>query len=254
MDKTLKNLKQMIDFRKASIMVNKNTLLHTKIASYIGRTLRDHFGKGPESVYVSLGHSIITIYLKNFMTPMERILLDQQQETTVLEMRSILMENLIPEIRAHIKVSTSMDIKEFYYDWNLENRTGMLVGIFKEHEVQSNEAYSKKELLHQKIMEFTHKVHRRPQEIESFLINSRTLIIIKKGVLIELERELIKMGFKKVLLNAKKKITKNVHDRSVTFFENLLEREISEIFIDWNFEEDKDIAVLILKPKLIDTQ
>ncbi|MEY2193371.1 hypothetical protein AB7942_11585 [Neobacillus sp. BF23-41] len=33
--------------------------VQTELAGYIGRTLRENFGKGPESVYVSYNHTIL---------------------------------------------------------------------------------------------------------------------------------------------------------------------------------------------------
>ena len=56
------------------LIVNKSQ--QTELASYIGKLLRDNFGKGPESVFVTIDQSVITIYLRNFISPTEKILIE----------------------------------------------------------------------------------------------------------------------------------------------------------------------------------
>lgn len=59
--------------------MEKNSV-QAEIASYIGKLLRDNFGKGPSSVYVSLKKPFITIHLRDFLAPMERVLLSQGEK------------------------------------------------------------------------------------------------------------------------------------------------------------------------------
>ncbi|SFE48857.1 two-component system, chemotaxis family, CheB/CheR fusion protein [Paenibacillus catalpae] len=48
-----------------------------EIASHIGRLLREAFGKGPQSIFVNISRPFIVIYLRNFLSPTEKILLQQ---------------------------------------------------------------------------------------------------------------------------------------------------------------------------------
>ncbi|WP_454131674.1 Na-translocating system protein MpsC family protein [Kitasatospora aureofaciens] len=90
------------------------TNVQRDLSSYIGRVLRDHFGKGPESVFVTLGHTFITCYLRNFLSPMERVLLEQDQiVTNSWQTRDLLMKNLLPEITAYLKIATGVEIGKF---------------------------------------------------------------------------------------------------------------------------------------------
>ncbi|WP_374701250.1 Na-translocating system protein MpsC family protein [Thalassobacillus sp. C254] len=41
--------------------------MENKIAGYVGRMIRNHFGKGPKSVYVTISYPYITIYLEDFL-------------------------------------------------------------------------------------------------------------------------------------------------------------------------------------------
>ncbi|WP_231514976.1 Na-translocating system protein MpsC family protein [Oceanobacillus salinisoli] len=86
-----------------------------ELASYIGKLLRDNFGRGPETVFVSIRKPFITVYLRNFLSPMEKVLISEKQDALVQTSRDILMKGLIPEIKAYMKVITGFSIKEFYY-------------------------------------------------------------------------------------------------------------------------------------------
>src|SRR5690606_34465422 len=50
------------------IMPNEKTI-HTEVGSYISTLLRDHFGKGPTSVFVTVKPPFITIHLRGFLAP-----------------------------------------------------------------------------------------------------------------------------------------------------------------------------------------
>ncbi|MED3736933.1 Na-translocating system protein MpsC family protein [Virgibacillus pantothenticus] len=58
-------------------MKTKVKSTEASIASATGKLLRSYFGKGPGALYVSLAHSYLTIYLKDFITPMESVLLEK---------------------------------------------------------------------------------------------------------------------------------------------------------------------------------
>ncbi len=46
-----------------------------RVSNYISKFLRDNFGKGPESVYTTINDMYITIYIRNFISPPEKVLL-----------------------------------------------------------------------------------------------------------------------------------------------------------------------------------
>lgn len=73
--------------------------IQNDIASHIGRLLREAFGKGPQSIYVNISRPFIVIYLRNFLSPTEKILLQQDQVESVRHTRDLVMKALIPEIK-----------------------------------------------------------------------------------------------------------------------------------------------------------
>ncbi|WP_026575442.1 Na-translocating system protein MpsC family protein [Bacillus sp. UNC438CL73TsuS30] len=228
----------------------ENKQIQMELASYIGRTLRENFGKGPESVFVSYNQSILTVYLRNFLTPSENVLLTQDQEAIVQKTRDMLMQTLIPEFKAYIKILTGMEIKEFYYDWGLHNKSGVFIGInTSSTEPGENiiDLFVGKEQLHEEIIRISIQAQREPEEVESFLLNQRTLVIIRKGILVSIERELIRLGSSETLRLAKRNLEKRLLHNS-NHFETILKTKVNDIFVDWDFNLDKSAIVLILSP------
>lgn len=229
-----------------------NQPFHQLIASYTGKLLRDHFGKGPESVVVSIGHTYITIYLRNFLTPSERILLEQQQEEIILLTRARLMQAVIPEIQSYLEVMNGSKPQEVYYDWDLEHRSGMITVISPEPVKQGSGAcipidYSGKTSIEAEVIRICQRIQKAPQEVMSYELNPRTLLIVRSGVLLQLERELIRLGQGDFLKGVKKNLEKE-HILGSKVLEGLLHHTIADCFIDWNYTLDKSILLLMLDP------
>ncbi|MDN3016425.1 Na-translocating system protein MpsC family protein [Paenibacillus sp. BSR1-1] len=228
----------------------ENKQVQMELASYIGRTLRENFGKGPESVFVSYNQSIMSVYLRNFITPSEVVLLGQNQESIVHKTRDMLMQNLIPEFKAYIKILTGMEIKEFYYDWSLQNKSGVFVGISSSssetNEMKSDD-FEGRENLHKEIKRISIQAQKDPEEVLSFRLNQRTLVVIRKGILVSIERELIRLGGSETLKLAKRNLEKRLLHNSNNF-EAILNTKVIDIFVDWDFSLDKSAIVLVLTP------
>jgi uncharacterized protein YbcI len=229
--------------------LEKNELL-TELNSFVGRLLRDHFGKGPESVYVSMNTHTITFHLRGFLSPMEKILMIQNQEMTIQETRDLLMQSLIPEIIAYIKVVAGFTIGEFYYDWSLQNRSGIFVGFSNdrnENQNQSENPFEHKEKIHHQIAAISRQAQKVPTEIHSYFMNPRTLIVIRNGILVSIEKELIRLGKAETLRLAKRNLEKRLLHNN-TSFEELLDASIVDSFVDWDFSHDKSVIAFIIKP------
>lgn len=234
-----------------NLMNQKINQYQQLIASYAGKLFRDHFGKGPESAVVSIGSNCITIYFRNFLTPSERVLLEQDHEMIVHQMRETLLQTMIPEFASYIEIVTGVKPHEFYYDWNLHNKSGMLVAFCPDpipggQEV--NVEYEGKAGLEQEIVNISHQAQKVPEELVSYEINPRTLLIIRNGVLVRIEKELIRLGHNELLKSVKRNLEKSyLHNNSS--FERILNKRVVDCFVDWHFDSDKSIMVLVLNPK-----
>ncbi|MFE8701485.1 Na-translocating system protein MpsC family protein [Cytobacillus sp. FJAT-54145] len=223
--------------------------VQTDLASYIGRSLRENFGKGPESVFVSINQGYITVYLRNFTSPTENILLSKDQDGMVQKTRDMLMQTLIPEFKAYIRVLTELDVREFYYDWNLHNRSGMFVCIASPPEQIIDNQFHGKSEFNNEIISVSIQAQKAPEEITSYLLNNRTLVAIRNGILVSIEKELIRLGSSETLKLAKRNLEKRLlHNND--HFEKILNTKIKDIFVDWDFTLDKSVITFILSPKL----
>ncbi|MCF6139219.1 Na-translocating system protein MpsC family protein [Pseudalkalibacillus berkeleyi] len=216
------------------------------ISSYVGKLLRDHFGKGPGSVYVSISDPFVTIYVKGFLSATERVLYSENHEKTLKKTRDFVMDKIGDEISAYIEEVTEISIEELYYDWSLENQSGMFLGVGSLSAEDSQDTFPGKDTVHDEVILMSEQVEKRPERIRSWKINSRTLIVLREGILVEIEKQLIKDGHREILRKSKDKIEK--HMLNVKNISSQIESEVEDYFIDWNFNKDQSYTVLILKP------
>jgi uncharacterized protein YbcI len=223
--------------------------IQSEIASHIGRLLRESFGKGPQSIYVNISRPFIVIYLRNFLSPTEKILLQQDQLDSVRHTRDLVMKSLIPEIKAYLLLA-EMNIREFYYDWGFDNYSGILVGMESDRHsllYSPQEWYAGKDELHGEMEKISQQIQKKPEEIRSYLINERTLLVVRTGILISLGKELIRLGFEESLKLAERNLERR-HLINNNQLQKIFQSRISDIFIDWDFHLDKSVTVFILNP------
>ncbi|KHE72525.1 DUF2294 domain-containing protein [Halobacillus sp. BBL2006] len=222
--------------------------IQSELSSYIGKLLRDNFGKGPSSVFVSIEEPYITIYLKGFLAPMEKVLVNQNNTSNVEETRDLLMQELIPDIKATLRAVAGIEIESLYYDWSLSNRSGMIVGIMNVSPMldENNENYEQKQTVHDEIEKISRHAEKAPEMIRSFLLNNRTLIIERQGIFVAIEKEMIRLGFQEHLKIAKRHLEKRL--LHLSSFESILQTRIEDVFLDWDFNLDRSYIIFIFKP------
>lgn len=222
----------------------------TTISSYTGKLLRDHFGKGPESVFVSVGSTYFNIYIRNFLSPIERVLLEQGQEMVVRELRMKMMDKLLPELREFLEENTGQRVRELYYDWGFVKCSGVIFGICErpfEFSDEVDEQYAGRNELDALINQISKETEKQPDLTYSCLLNERTLIVIRKGILVRIEEELIRIGHGEILRRVKSNLEKRDLQNSRQF-ESILRRRVVDSFVDWDFERNKSVIILILQP------
>ncbi|USB33020.1 Na-translocating system protein MpsC family protein [Paenibacillus sp. YPG26] len=221
-----------------------------QIASFTGKAFREHFGKGPESVVVSFSHKFTTIYLRSFLINSERVLLEQNQESIIRQIRDQIMQRVIPEITGYLKLVLGMEPEKLYYDWEFDSKSGMLIASFPEpiglNEPQPK-TYPGKLELEREIVTISGRVQKEPLEISSYEINPRTLLVLRQGVLGEMEKELIRLEHGEILRDVKRRLEKGYITRS-SQISSSLGRTIAECFMDWDEKLDQSITVVVTNP------
>ncbi|MEK4563893.1 Na-translocating system protein MpsC family protein [Alkalihalobacillus sp. FSL R5-0424] len=227
--------------------MNKRTI-QAEMSSYVGKLLRDNFGKGPSSVYVSIKEPFITMHLREFLSPMERVLMAQNKDVKVEEIRDLLMNELLPEIKATLYATHNLKVSELYYDWSLHNRSGIIIGVMENTDQTAYmlEDYPNKAAIHREIEQVSKQAERLPDTVNSCYLNDRTLIVKREGILVRIEKELIRGGFIEPLKLTKRHLEKSLLETGD--FNDMLNAEIMDIFVDWDFIEDISYIVFILKP------
>ncbi|MDN4526831.1 Na-translocating system protein MpsC family protein [Fictibacillus fluitans] len=223
--------------------------LQIKLGSMIGKMLRDRFGKGPESIFVTITPSFFAVVIKNFLSPMEQNLLIKGKESFVHQARDIIMDELLPEIREQFYLMTGVELAgEIYCDWNLHKKTGLLLA-----EIPGTEPLWSSDQVVQSINYVVDQVsetaQKRPLNISSVFLSNRLLLVKREGVLTRIESALIEDGFVKELLMTKKKLEKNLMEAKITRLEEILAKRISDIFVEWNFLQDKSYILIALSSK-----
>lgn len=224
------------------------SMLEKEISGYIGKVLRENFGRGPGNVFCTISKPFASIYITNFLSPMENTLLTNHQSVYVQKTRDLMMDTIEEEIKSYIELNTKDKIKEFYYDWNLDQKSGIFLFIFEEEQPYQIEEYDNKQLVEQETIELSMEIQKAPEVTHSKLLNERTLIIARHGILISLEKEFIQLGFQETLKIVKRKLEKKVINQHQGSYERYLNAKITDYFVDWNFDKDKSYTLFILKP------
>lgn len=224
--------------------------VYAQISSYIGRLIREKFGKGPASVFVTIKYPFITIYLKDFLAPMERVLLNKGEIKRVEETRDVLMEELLPEIISQLHKLADIDVKDLHYDWNLDNHSGMIFGWIpgkKMEEGLPGVSEDVEQAFYNEINEASKRGQKMPEKTEVFWLNDRTIVTKRTGILVKVEKELIKNNFTEELKLTKRPMEKRLVDQRK--LETILDRHIEDTFVDWHFSEDIGYFVFVTSPR-----
>lgn len=98
------------------IGLNRTKQLQKLISSYTGKLIRTHFGKGPESIYVSIGEKYVVIYLRNFISPVEQVLFENGHMDLVYTMREKVMVLIRSELKSYLEKVIGVRPDDFYED------------------------------------------------------------------------------------------------------------------------------------------
>ncbi|MBU9674332.1 DUF2294 domain-containing protein [Planococcus sp. CP5-4] len=221
--------------------------IQSEVSGYISNLLRQHFGKGPASVYVTIKRPYITIHFRGFVSPMEKILLDQEEGKRVLETRDFMFNALKSEILSELLSITQLEFTELYADWNLPLKSGIFIGVMAEEGIVDPLEWpedSERDIFHKQVERISEEAGRIPNKIETLWMSNRTLLLKRSGILVGIEKALIEGGFSEILKLTKRPLEqKLLEDAPLT---HTLHRSIDEIFMDWNFSQDIGYIAFIL--------
>jgi hypothetical protein len=109
--------------------------------------------------------------------------------------------------------------------------------------------YDDKSKIELGIIELSQEAEKNPKEVISLEIFPRILLIIRKGVLISIEKEFIRLGRSELLRVIKRNLERKYLSQWNRFDQGLVKR-IHEIFVDYNFELDKSVIMIVLRSNM----
>jgi uncharacterized protein YbcI len=115
-------------------------------------------------------------------------------------------------------------------------------------DLTEGDPYPGKQAIHDRIIKMSEIAQKGPEKISSYKLSDRTLVIVREGILVAIEKQLISLGFDDTLRISKRPLEKGIL-RQNDDYDEILNADILDIFVDWDFEKDNSIITLILKPK-----
>lgn len=218
------------------------------LSSYASKLLRKKYGRGPESSHGVVHDRFIIFYFRGFISPVEEALLKQSQHAHVDKARHIIIQVVMEELKGAIQTMFDIEISSFYHDWNFPNNTGVIIAECQDsispiHNLQVNPEKIKG--LEAEVTRISERVQKVPDEINTYIVSSRIILVERLGILIEIEEALIEKGFAEELRFTKDELEKSYFHRN-TKIEEILSLEIEDIFIDWDFKRNKSIMCFVL--------
>lgn len=174
----------------------------------------------------------------------------QRNQKAVEELRETMMEQILPEVKHYLARIVDVEDWEFYFDWNIENRSGMITALnsqkLKNKKDEKRPEYV--ENIKRKVNDVSAKTEKIPDDIAVYQINEQTLIAARTGILILIEKELVNLGHGASLKTAKRHLEKQLLNE--IRFGSLFGVKVHDIFVDWDFYNDTSVVVFVTDPVL----
>ncbi|ADU32422.1 Na-translocating system protein MpsC family protein [Evansella cellulosilytica] len=219
----------------------------TKISSYTSKILRQKFGRGPESCHATISSNYLVLFIRGFISPMEEVLLEKGQDKFVDHTRQVIIGHILEELKGVVQVSLDVEVLEMFHDWNFSNNSGMMTLILdKSVEKHQHKPSFNLKMLEDEISRITAIVQKTPDKIMTVPLSENIIIVERIGILILIEKALIQKGYQEELKITKDNLEKSYFHRDANFT-NIFGTHVLDLFIDWDFKEDKSIMCFIIR-------
>jgi uncharacterized protein YbcI len=177
---------------------------------------------------------------------MEDILLEYGQNKYVDYARNVIITHLLDEIKGVVQVTLGVEVVEYYHDWNFPNNSGALIFLLDTEAGPEYKADVDIQRVEMEVGRISFMVEKVPDQIKTYPISPSIYLIERNGILIQIEKALIEKGFEDELRFTKDELEKKYFHRYGRF-EDIFNKSVMDIFIDWNFKSDKSMMVFILR-------
>ena len=231
-----------------------NTLpMHEKLmnlSSITSKMLRKNFGRGPDSCHAFANGPFLVFYIRGFLSPLETVLLENGNSDNVDISRTIVIKKLLMELKGILEIEFEVDVKSYFHDWNYPNNSGMITIEFESYLTKMEDttisSFHESQPLINEIDRISILVQKKPEKTEAFFISPKVYLVKRDGILIQIEKALIDKGYEHTLLVTKDELEKLYLHRN-GHFEDIFNRPVADIFVDWDFHADNSMICFVLK-------
>jgi uncharacterized protein YbcI len=212
------------------------------------KALLGNLGLSTEDITISLDDRCLIIQLHKLLRSANETLVgldDGDMRAT----RDLIADYVLPDLVEFSKKENGIAYESIYYDWNDNDFSGLIIAYPQGGHYRVNEDYYPgKDDIHRQIAKITYDVQKVPDRIYSFWAGDNILVIVREGILIKIEKELFKLGFKDSLWTAKRTLEKEsfLAQGQVA---DILNRKQLGIYVDWDFALDKSVLIYVFENK-----
>lgn len=218
----------------------------TNASLYVRDLLQEKFGQPLARCDGCIGSYYLVFHIHGFMSEMERVLVAQGQSDAVMHSRRLIMQGILPELRGVLQRELNVQIVEYQTDWSYENNSGFLAFRLWEEVAHSHPpgSWSHLQEFHDEVVRLSTLIEKPPVETSVIPLTPHMLLVRRDGILILLEKTLLAKGYRDELRTAKAELEKAYFQHDAQF-QRLIGRELEDVFIDWNLDEDRSLMCFI---------
>lgn len=218
------------------------------LSSTLSKLLKQRFGKGPETCYVTLHSNRLVIFIKKYRTPAEDVLLKNNNVSLLQRFRSAVMEEVFFEFSKEAHDCLGISFDSYYEDWNFERNTGIMILENSESKKWSETTVppTLKEKLFNGIISVSEEIYKVPSRVEIIRMNQNMYAVECRGSLIQIEKVLYCKGHIE-LLHERSNDIKNSFIKQKEVFESIFSTVIEDIFMIWDYKDDTSYIFFYLQ-------
>lgn len=224
------------------IISNQENLVY--LSSTFSKLLKRRFGKGPESCNVILKGNRFYVYMRNFITPAEEVLMNQGQLELALNFRTAVINSVTEEFIPDVSKALGIPFDNFFHDWNYDKNTGILLldQAQSNHEEMIDNSFQNR--LFHLIESVGSNYHKKPASLKIVKFTQNICAIESTEVFLPLERIVYEKGNVDLLLHHAITI-KDGYWKNKEQFESLFGRLIEDMFMMWDYKNNRNYLVFI---------
>ncbi|MFA9560414.1 Na-translocating system protein MpsC family protein [Evansella sp. AB-rgal1] len=231
--------------------LNVTTDSHQKdllqLSSTLSKMLKRTFGKGPEACFVTNQSSRLTVYIKNFTTPSEVVMIESNQVSLAYSFRNAVVAKVINDFRLEAEDVLGVSFTLNHSDWDYGNNTGLIIFENSDNELgkmMRNETLRTK--LSDAINYVGSNVNKAPDHLEVTRLNQNIYAVDCEGMMLQIEKVLYEKEYYDLLHEHSRGIKESFIKRK-SVFEEVFDREVLGLFMTWDYKYDRNSIYFYLQ-------